>query len=97
MQLRDMEAFLAVGRSGSLVAAVGHYPLTVSALSKAIRRVEREVGVELFDRRGSRLSLNHSGRKFAVRAEMIVALFREAKSLACEEQKRASRLAHESS
>ncbi|QLQ29256.1 MAG: LysR family transcriptional regulator [Pseudoxanthomonas sp.] len=47
MQLRDMEAFLAVCRSGSLVAAVGHYPLTVSALSKAIRRVEREVGVDL--------------------------------------------------
>ena len=44
-----------------------------SVLSKALKRLESELGVRLFDRVGKHIKLNDIGRKFSVNAAKIVA------------------------
>lgn len=80
MNLRDLEVFLAVARAGSLKAAAVRHPRTISALSKAVRRVESALEQELFDRRDSRLQLNAAGVHFVTHAQQMVALFAQAKA-----------------
>lgn len=79
MDIRDIEAFLAVARAGSLTGATSARCRTASALSKALRRLESEFGTELFDRSGSRLRLNRAGQQLTPHAEQIVSLVKLAK------------------
>jgi DNA-binding transcriptional LysR family regulator len=79
MDTRDIEAFLAVAHSRSLTVAASERCQTASAISKALRRVEQEFGVELFDRSGARLQLNEAGVAFAKHAKQIICLVDKAK------------------
>jgi DNA-binding transcriptional LysR family regulator len=74
MNLQDLRAFLAVARAGTLAAAGEEIHLTPSALSKALRRLESSLGVELFDRDGLRLRLNASGERFRPQAQRLADL-----------------------
>lgn len=74
MNLQDIRAFLAVARVGTLAAAGEELHLTPSALSKAFRRLEAALGVELFDRDGFRLRLNASGERFRPQAQRLADL-----------------------
>ena len=50
MDLRDLDYFLACCETGSFTAAASHAHIVQSAMSSAIARLERELGVPLFDR-----------------------------------------------
>lgn len=71
--LRQLEVFLAVARHGSTARAAGELHLSQSAVSAALRSLEEQYGVALFDRRGRRLALNPVGRALRARAEALLA------------------------
>ncbi|MCB2053953.1 MAG: LysR family transcriptional regulator [Geminicoccaceae bacterium] len=78
MELRTIDYFLAVSDHGSLRAAARHLGLTQPALTKAIRRLEDEFGLPLFDRRARGVTLTVYGESFrrnarALRASMVEA------------------------
>lgn len=50
--LEELEALRAVVRTGSFTAAAEELSLTQSAVSQRIRRLERTLGIEIFDRHG---------------------------------------------
>lgn len=68
MNLSDLRLFVATARLGSLQAAADEAHLTPSALSKAIRRLEADLGQPLFDRSAKALALNAAGERLRQRA-----------------------------
>lgn len=64
MDLRLLETFVTVARTGSVSAASRDLYLSQSAVSRQVQRFERQMGVELFVRRGGRpVELTDAGRR----------------------------------
>ena len=61
MQISLLRAFEAAARSGSFQHAAAELHLTPSAVSHAIRKLEQELGVTLFERRGRRVHVSAEG------------------------------------
>lgn len=59
-QLRQMEA---IGRTGSVTAAARELLISQPALSRSVRRLERELGRDLFVRTKNSMSLNPAGQR----------------------------------
>jgi DNA-binding transcriptional LysR family regulator len=68
MELDDLRVFAEIARGATLARAAERLHLTVSALSKSIRRLESALDTPLFDRVGARLRLNEAGRRLLPRA-----------------------------
>jgi LysR family transcriptional activator of glutamate synthase operon len=69
MELRDLEAFAAAARFGNFGQAAEARFMSHSGLSRAVGRVEAELGVPLFDRVGRVVRLNRFGEIFLARVE----------------------------
>jgi LysR family transcriptional regulator, glycine cleavage system transcriptional activator len=67
--LRGLQAFEAVARAGNLAAAANMLAITVSAVSHRIRGLEEELGVRLFVREPTGLSLTAAGRRYRTGVE----------------------------
>jgi LysR family transcriptional regulator, glycine cleavage system transcriptional activator len=61
LPLSGMRAFEATARAGSVAAAAGELHLTPSAVSHAIRKLERELGAALFQRDGRTIKMTSDG------------------------------------
>ena len=64
MELRTLGYFVAVADAGSVSAAADTVHVTQPAISRQLRQLERDLGVELFRRRAGRLALSAAGREF---------------------------------
>lgn len=64
MELRTLGYFVAVAETGSVSAAAGVVHVTQPAISRQLRQLETELGVDLFARSGGRLRLSAAGREF---------------------------------
>ncbi|TNC23444.1 LysR family transcriptional regulator [Amycolatopsis alkalitolerans] len=64
MELRTLRYFVAVAGRGSVSAAAEVVHVTQPALSRQLRHLERELRLDLFDRRGNRLELTAAGAQF---------------------------------
>lgn len=62
MDVRQLQVFLAVVDTSNVHRAAEQLHISQPAVSQALRRLERELDVELFHRTGRRLVLNSSGR-----------------------------------
>ncbi len=62
LNLRQLEVFAAIARTGSARAAADRVARSQSAASSALAELETTLCVELFDRVGRRLVLNENGR-----------------------------------
>ncbi|MGX1098138.1 LysR family transcriptional regulator [Amorphus sp. MBR-141] len=62
--LNDLEAVLAIGRRGSFREAALDLGMSTTALSNAIGKLEKELGVRLFNRTTRSVSLTDAGRLF---------------------------------
>ena len=62
MELEQMRQLDAIARRGTISAAAEELHLSQPALSRSIRRLERELGQELFDRTHNSATLNDAGR-----------------------------------
>src|SRR6266508_3672558 len=69
MELRQLRVFQAVARTGSVAAAATQLHLTASALSHALKALETELGVRLFDRVGKGVQLTAAGEIFLAEIE----------------------------
>jgi len=64
LPLKNIEAFVAVARAGSLAQAALRLNLTVPALSRRIQLLEAELNARLFERQPRGLSLTEIGRDY---------------------------------
>ena len=78
INLRQLQIFIAIAKSGSTTAAGEHIALSQSAISASIGELERALNTLLFDRVGKRLLLNDHGRAML---PQVIALVNSAESL----------------
>jgi LysR family transcriptional regulator, cyn operon transcriptional activator len=72
VDLRLVEYFIAVVDHGGVTKAANALYVAQPSLSQAIRALEREVGVALFDRTGGQFELTEAGRTFEVTARRVM-------------------------
>lgn len=72
MELRTLGYFVAVVDAGSVSAAADTVHVTQPAISRQLRQLERDLGVDLFDRRAGRLTLSAAGREFLPYAKDVL-------------------------
>lgn len=70
--LRQLEVFLATARLENITRAAASLAMSQSAASGALREIEQQFGIALFDRAGKRLRLNDLGRALLPRAEGLL-------------------------
>ncbi len=63
ISLRQMRAFSAVARAGSFTAGARQINLTQSAVSMLVQQLEDELGVQLFDRGRTAITLTEAGQQ----------------------------------
>lgn len=78
VQLLQLQYFLAVAKTEHMSKAALSLNITQSSLSKMIRRLEDELGVPLFIRRGKSIHLSEYGRYFAKEAEKAIHILENA-------------------
>lgn len=70
--LKQLRVFTAVARTENVSRAAADLSLTQSAVSMALRELEQQLGVQLFDRAGKRLLMNAEGHRLLPRAQQIL-------------------------
>src|SRR5689334_6492129 len=73
LDLKKLRVFCLVARHGSLQAAASRLHVTLSAVSFSIRRLEEQLGIDLFKRLPNRLVLTPGGARLVESAEAIFA------------------------
>lgn len=71
MELLQLEYFRAVARLEHMSRAAEELHTSQSSISKTIQRLEKDLGVQLFDRKGRSILLNKSGEAFLKRVNRI--------------------------
>lgn len=82
MDLNRAATFVRVVEAGSFTAAAGALRLPPSSVSRAVAKLEHELGVTLLERTTRKLSLTDAGRAYFDRARDAVAGLDEASALA---------------
>lgn len=72
VDIRDLDYFLACCDAGSFTAAAKNAHIVQSAMSSAIARLERELGVPLFDRGSTPITLTEHGMALQEGAQKIL-------------------------
>ena len=71
-KLHAMLAFVRVAESGSFTSAAAQLGVSVSAVAKAVARLEEDLGAQLLARSTRRMALNDDGREFYARCQQIL-------------------------
>ena len=72
-----LEQLVAFARHGTLLRAAEELHITQPALSRSMKKIEELLGVQIFDRQNSRISLNETGRLAADYAARVLRADRE--------------------
>lgn len=75
--LRQLEVFVAIAHEENLTRAADELAMSQSAASSALKDLESQFGLQLFDRIGKRLQLNEQGRLLRPKAEALLAQARD--------------------
>jgi len=70
--LEELQAFISIVDSGSIVAAAEHLEQTTSGVSRALQRLETKLNVTLLERTTRKLNLTQEGQLFLEKARKIV-------------------------
>ena len=73
MELLDLRYFVSIAETGSFTKSALQNNIAQSALSRRVRDVETELGVQLFYRNGRGVLLTEVGETFLARARGILA------------------------
>ncbi len=74
MDLRDMTYFLQIAEYENISKAAEELHISQPPLSRQLRKLEEELGVELFTRDNGRLQLTEAGHFFRERAQEVISL-----------------------
>ena len=74
MEILQLRYFLESARSGSFAKTAEKYGVPATSVSASVKRLEKELGCELFDRSCNRIILNDRGRRFQ---QSVGTMFRE--------------------
>lgn len=77
MNINQLQYFLTLSQQEHMSIAAEFLNISEAALSKSIRNLETELGVELFDRKGRRIRLNQNGMEFQGYARRILKEFED--------------------
>ncbi|EKQ52773.1 MULTISPECIES: LysR family transcriptional regulator [unclassified Clostridium] len=80
MEFRQLNAFITVAKLSNFTKAAFELGYSQSAITAQIQQLEKELGVNLFERLGKNISLTSEGEQFLVYAKQIIKLCDEAKS-----------------
>lgn len=72
MELHQLRYFVTAARTGHFGRAAEAIPISQPSLSQGIARLERELGLQLFDRGGRGATLTAAGRELLPLAEQVV-------------------------
>ncbi|MCI8539861.1 MAG: LysR family transcriptional regulator [Oscillospiraceae bacterium] len=72
MELNQLQYFRVVAQTQNITAAAERLHIAQPTLSKVIKRLEEDLGFQLFDRRSSRLTLNPLGEAYLVYVELAL-------------------------
>ena len=72
MELRNLKYFAAIAQTKSLTKASKQLHIAQPALSLSIKRLEEDLGVQLFDRRRRGMHLTRHGETFLVHADALI-------------------------
>ncbi len=72
MNIQQLRYVVATVESGSMTAAAAVLFVAQPALSRAVRLLERELGIDLFTRSGRGVALTAEGEQFVVRARRVL-------------------------
>lgn len=71
--LRQLRYFVAVAEQGSVSGAARALSISQSSVTEAVRELEADLGVELFDRRPNGMELTYKGQRFLRHAGEVLA------------------------
>ena len=80
VSLSQIEYFVAVAEQGHVGRAAARLRIAQPAVSRQIRRLEDELGANLFVRTSRGMILSHAGERFLRRARVIMQNVRDAAS-----------------
>lgn len=72
MEIRNIRSFIKVTELGSITKAAIHLGYAQSTITLQIRQLEDELGVDLFNRNGKKLTLSDNGKEFLQYAYQII-------------------------
>lgn len=78
VDMRQLKYFLAIAQEGQITRAAKRLNMEQPPLSRQLRLMEEELGVQLFDRTRMRLSLTDAGMRLKEKAETLLLQFDEA-------------------
>ncbi|MET7951092.1 LysR family transcriptional regulator [Micromonospora sp. NPDC005324] len=84
MDLRQLEYFVAVAEERSFTGGARRVRIVQSAVSAAIRKLERDLGAVLFDRSGSWITLTDAGAALLPKAQEVLAVAQRARDAVVE-------------
>lgn len=77
MELRHLRYFVAVAEALSFTKAAQKLRLAQPSLTRQVRNLEEEIGVQLFDRSNNRVALTNEGRLFLFDSKKLLAMCAE--------------------
>src|ERR1700761_6996049 len=80
VELRHLEHFVAVAAELNFSRAAQRIHVVQSALSASVGRLEKELGVELFDRSRRQITLTPAGEAFLEQARDVICTAQRARS-----------------
>ena len=71
--LRQLQYFIAVAENGTVSGAAQNLSISQSSVTEAIKELEQDLGVSLFERHARGLNITHKGQQFLRHATRILA------------------------
>ena len=84
--LRQLQYFIAVAEQGTVSGAAHDLSISQSSVTEAIKELEQDLGVSLFDRHARGLAITHKGQQFLRHATRILADVGDARRAFAEER-----------
>ncbi|MET3856266.1 MULTISPECIES: LysR family transcriptional regulator [unclassified Rhizobium] len=78
--LRQLQYFVAVAEQGSVTRAAQNLSISQSSVTEALKELETDLGVSLFDRHPRGLTITHNGHQFLRHATKILATVSDART-----------------
>ena len=84
--LRQLQYFIAVAENGTVSGAAQNLSISQSSVTEAIKELEQDLGVSLFERHARGLNITHKGQQFLRHATRILADVGDARRTFTEER-----------